>query len=277
MTTTVGALLSGTEIGTSLPRRERQKLLASITGHTDHQLLAHPEATVEAEHIQRYFALCRRRTQGEPMAYLLGECGFWSLDLAIDPRALIPRPDTELLVEFALDIDLPENARVADLGTGSGAIALALGVEKPAWSVTAVERDPDAASLCAENILRTGAQNVELLTFDWCNLEAGPALDLVLSNPPYVEEGFPDLERSLRFEPRQALAAGSDGLDALREVIPLASRLLKSGGWCAVEHGFTQGPPVRAFFAACGYALIATHKDLAGHERITVGRWVTPP
>lgn len=276
MSIRVGQLLSeGEEL--PLPRRERQQLLAAVSGEPEHRLLAYPEAPVDPGHVQEFLALCRRRAAGEPMAYLLGSCGFWSLELAIDPRALIPRPDTERLVEFALDLGLPERARIADLGSGSGAIALALASEQPGWSVTAVERDPDAAALCAENIRRSAVRNVELLAFDWCNLPTTAALDLVVSNPPYVEEGFPDLAGgSLRFEPRQALAAGPDGLDALREVVPLAARLLRDGGWCAVEHGHAQGDAVREIFSLCGFHCVATHQDLAGHDRVTAGLWKSP-
>ncbi len=276
MSGTLAGLLADAGRSFALPRREMQQLLASACACAGQHLIAHPDAAVTDLQVQQFRVLCRRRLAGEPMAYLLGQVGFWNLDLAVDARALIPRPDTELLVEFALELDLPGDARVADLGAGTGAIALALACERPGWSVTAVERDPEAAALCAENIRETGAENVELLNFDWCNLQPGPALELVVSNPPYVEEDFEDLGGSLRFEPRQALVAGPDGLDALREVIPLAAGLLRDGGWCAVEHGFGQGAAVREIFQSCGYSLIATHRDLAGRDRISVGHWKSP-
>lgn len=276
MTVTLAGLLEEAGRSFSLPRRELQQLLASACASSEQQLIAYPETPVTELQVQQFRTLCRRRLDGEPMAYLLGQAGFWNLELVVDDRALIPRPDTELLVEFALELGLPDNARVADLGAGSGAIALALASERPGWSVTAVERDPDAAALCAENIREIGVANVELLNFDWCNLKPGASLELVVSNPPYVEEDFEDLGGTLRFEPRHALVAGPDGLDALREVIPLAAGLLRDGGWCAVEHGFEQGAAVRDIFHACGYSLIATHRDLAGHERISVGLWQVP-
>ncbi len=277
MSHTFTTLLAAAGQAYTLPRREVQQLLAEACQCTEQRLVAYPETEVSTAEAGQFHALCRRRLDGEPMAYLLGVAGFWNLELAVDARALVPRPDTELLVEFALELDLPADARVADLGAGSGAISLALAGERPSWSVTAVERDPEAAALCADNIRALAAGNVELLHFDWCNLQAAGTLDLVLSNPPYVEEDFEGLGGSLRFEPRQALIAGPDGLDALREVIPLAASLLREGGWCAVEHGFSQGAAVRQMFQACGYSLIATHRDLAGHDRISVGYWNTRP
>ena len=221
---------------------------------------------------QRLDALVKRRLAGEPVAYLIGERGFWTLDLAVDRRALIPRPETELLVERALDLIPSRSARVVDLGTGSGAIALALAGERPGWQITAIERDPETLALARSNGIRLQL-GVDWRQGDWLQPLAGERVDLIVANPPYIAAEDPHLAvGDLRFEPRHALASGSDGLDALRVIIRDAPRHLRPGGWLAVEHGYDQEAAVQQLMQARGFLDIRTHKDLGGQPRVTEGR-----
>ena len=221
---------------------------------------------------QRLDALVKRRLAGEPVAYLIGERGFWTLDLAVDRRALIPRPETELLVERALDLIPSRSARVVDLGTGSGAIALALAGERPGWQITAIERDPETLALARSNGIRLQL-GVDWRQGDWLQPLAGERVDLIVANPPYIAAEDPHLAvGDLRFEPRHALASGADGLDALRVIIRDAPRHLRPGGWLAVEHGYDQEAAVQQLMQARGFLDIRTHKDLGGQPRVTEGR-----
>lgn len=221
---------------------------------------------------QRLDALVERRLAGEPVAYLIGERGFWTLDLAVDRRALIPRPETELLVERALSLLPGRSARVVDLGTGSGAIALALAGERPGWQITAIERDPATLALARSNGIRLKL-GVDWRQGNWLQPLAGERVDLIVANPPYIAAEDPHLAvGDLRFEPRHALASGGDGLDALRVIIRDAPRHLRPGGWLAVEHGYDQEAAVQRLFAAQGFLDIRTHRDLGGQPRVTEGK-----
>jgi release factor glutamine methyltransferase len=208
------------------------------------------------------------------MAYLLGRREFWSLEFLVDERVLIPRPETELLVETALELvaAAPSGALV-DLGTGSGAVAVALARECAAREVVAVDLSAAALEVAAFNVARLAPGRVRLLRGDWLAAFAPDAVALVVSNPPYVEDGYGGLaSAALGHEPRAALAAGTDGLDALRVLVPQARRCLRCGGWLVVEHGAGQGAAVRELFGAAGFVAVATRRDLAGHERATAGR-----
>ena len=251
-----------------------QLLLCHVLGKGRTYLYTWPEREVCAEEWEAYRALVARRKSGEPVAHLTGWRGFWSLELEVSPATLIPRPETELLVELALEL-LPtdEPLAVADLGTGSGAIALALAHERPRWRITAVERSPEALAVARRNGERLGFTNVEFLEGSWFEPLADRRFDLIVSNPPYVEENDPHLAQGdVRFEPVTALTAGPDGLDDIRHLAATAHHHLNPNGWLMMEHGYNQGEAVAAILKANGYQSVTTHPDPAGHLRATLGR-----
>jgi release factor glutamine methyltransferase len=255
------------------PRLEAELLLGEATGLRPPEMLARPDAPLAIEARRRLARLVERRSRGEPIAYILGFQGFWTLDLQVTPDTLIPRPETELLVEVAL-ARLPAAAPllVADLGTGSGAIAAALASERPVWTLVAVDRSIAALDVACANVRRLQLTNLCTLAGSWLAPFAPGTLDGVLSNPPYVRADDPHLTRGdLRYEPRSALAAGPDGLDAIRRIAAAAPDRLKPGGLIALEHGCDQGAAVRDLLAQAGLTGAQTVRDLAGHERVTLG------
>lgn len=257
------------------PRREAEILLAAALGRTRPWLLAHPEERIlDCDATDRYEAAVTRRARGEPVAYVLGEKEFWSLPLAVTPAVLIPRPETERLVELALErLPAHSTARVLDLGTGSGAVALALAHERPAARVVGTDVAAAAIEVARGNAHRLGLANVEFRTGSWYASVAGERHALIVSNPPYVADDDPRVERDVRLhEPHGALYSGMDGLDALRVITSGAGAHLDAGGWLIVEHGDLQGAAVRELFAAAGFRDVATYRDLAGRERCTGGR-----
>lgn len=238
-------------------------------------LLAHGEDAVPPEVLARFEGLVHRRAAGEPLAYLTGHKEFFGLDLTVGPQVLVPRPDTELLVTWALEVmagvhpPAGQPGAVLDLGTGSGAVALAIKHQRPDLRVDAVDASPQALAVAGANADRLGLA-LQLLAGDWLQ----PVVDryhCIVSNPPYVAEGDPHLP-ALRHEPVQALVAGPDGLRDLRIITAGAARHLHAGGWLLVEHGHAQGPAVRALMAQAGFAEVMTRNDLAGLERCTGGR-----
>lgn len=250
-------------------------LMQHILGRGPAWLYAHGDAALAPEAEARFEALVARREAGEPVAYLLGRRGFWSLDLAVTPDTLIPRPETELLVEQALArLDPALALRVADLGTGSGAIALAIASERPEARLVATDRSEAALAVARANAAGLGlGARVEFRAGDWFAPLEGERFDLVASNPPYIAEGDPHLEQGdLRHEPPAALASGRDGLDAIRIIIEAAPAHLVPGGWLLLEHGHHQGPPVRALLAAAGFVDVVTVRDLEGRDRVGAGR-----
>ena len=255
---------------------DAELLLAAVTGRDRSALLAHPEAVVETAAIERYQALIARRAGGEPVAYLLGTRGFWTLDLAVGPGVLVPRPETELLVELALErlAGREDSPRTLDLGTGSGAVALALASERPDAEHTATEVSDVAFGYARRNADANGLE-VELLLSDpadWYLTVSGRRFDLIVSNPPYVAAGDPALEAQVAaHEPEEALISGADGLDALRAIVAGASAHLEAGGAMLLEHGHDQGAVVRALLEEAGFSAVTTHRDLSGHARVTVG------
>jgi len=255
-------------------RHEAELLLLHVLGRERSWLFAHATDLVDPASGQAFAELLQRRLAGEPVAYLLGRRGFWTLDLAVSPDTLIPRPETERLVELALE-RLPEATplRVADLGTGSGAIALALASERPQARVVATDMSPGALAVAAANARRHGLDNVAFRHGSWHAPLAGERFDLIASNPPYIASDDPHLARGdLRFEPASALASGRDGLDDIRLIIAGAAAHLLPAGWLLLEHGWDQGAAIRALLADAGFVEVATEVDLEQRDRVSLGR-----
>ena len=252
---------------------DAQLLLAHVMAVARARLKSHPEELADPSHTQHYRRLLARRAAGEPLAYLTGSRDFWSLTLKVTPAVLIPRPETELLVERALALRTAAAGRVADLGTGCGAVALALASERPRWQVVATDACADALAIARANAAGLGLGRVELRQGDWYQPLRGERFDLLVSNPPYVAQDDPALETaSLRHEPPRALTPGLDALECLRTLVRGAPRHLAPGGWLLLEHGATQGADVRRELVEAGFAHVRSHRDLAGHERMTEGQ-----
>ncbi|NHN76779.1 peptide chain release factor N(5)-glutamine methyltransferase [Azotobacter chroococcum] len=271
---TIENLLNSAELpGSPSPRLDAEWLLAAALGKPASYLRTWPEREVPAEVAARFAADLARRRAGEPVAYILGRQGFWSLDLEVAPATLIPRPDTELLVETALALLPASDAAVLDLGTGTGAIALALAAERPAWRLTGVDRVAEAVGLAERNRRRLGLGNAAFLQSDWFSALDGRRFALIASNPPYIAADDPHLVLGdVRFEPASALVAGADGLDDIRLIVTQAPEHLESGGWLLLEHGFEQAAAVRELLNARGFVSVESRRDLGGHERISLGR-----
>ncbi len=257
--------------GSSLDAREARILLAAATGFSQAAVLAFPERSLPAEDAERFAQFAARRRQGEPVAYILGEQEFYRLRFTVTPAVLIPRPETELLVDLALE---REFARVVDLGTGCGAIALAIKHERPAARVVAVEASAAALEVARRNAVRLGL-DVDWRHGRWCEPLAigGEAerYDLIVANPPYVAAGDPHLA-ALAYEPANALVAGADGLDAIRAIGARAPRHLDAGGWLLIEHGMGQDAAVRELLVHAGLRDVRTWPDLARIPRVSGGR-----
>lgn len=255
-------------------RLDAEWLLAAALGKPTSYLRTWPEREVPADCEARFVADLARRRLGEPIAYILGRQGFWCLDLEVAPHTLIPRPDTELLVETALRLLPATPIDVLDLGTGTGAIALALAHDRPNWSVTGVDRIPEAVTLAARNAARLQLANARFLESQWFSALGGQRYAMIVSNPPYVRACDPHLRQGdLRFEPGSALVAGEDGLADIRQIVSSAPDHLSLGGWLLLEHGYDQADDVRRLLAARGFADVDSCKDLGGHERVSLGRW----
>jgi len=256
------------------PRLDAEVLLMHVTGLTRTALITRAQEPLLPEHDERLHMLLTRRARGEPIAYLTGRREFWSLDLCVTPDVLIPRPETELLVEQAL-AHIPEDAEwtVADLGAGSGAIALAIATERPHCRLIATDSSAAALAVARANATRLGIAKVEFWHGEWLKPLAGMRFDVIVSNPPYVRANDPHLTQGdVRFEPESALVAGADGLDAIRRIAVDALSCLRPGGWLLLEHGYDQAKAVRALLEIHGYDAVASCRDTAGHERVTAGR-----
>lgn len=255
------------------PRRDAEILLGHVTGKSRTYILAFDETTLTTQEGAQLETLLSRRVNGEPVAHLVGMREFWSLPLEVTPATLIPRPDTECLVEQALD-RLPESPRdILDLGTGTGAIALALASERPDCRVTAVDFVADAVALATRNACSLGINNVTIAQSNWFSALEGKTFGMIVSNPPYIDEQDPHLaEGDVRFEPLSALVAADEGLADLAHIIQKGRRFLLPGGWMLLEHGWKQGPAVRELYIQAGYDEVETCRDYGGNERLTVGR-----
>ena len=238
-------------------------------------LRVHGSEAVSANTTTRYLALCQRRLDGVPLAYLTGERGFYGLTLHVDSRVLDPRPDTETLVDWALDVLQSQAApRVADLGTGSGAVALAIQHQRPDAVVWGVDASTQALEVAQANAVRLGL-TVQFTQGNWLSPPPDQLQHLIVSNPPYIPEDDPHMA-ALRHEPRQALTSGHDGLDDIRIIIEQAPACLRNGAWLLLEHGYDQASAVQALFTQRGFVHVESRKDLGGHVRCTGGQWVLP-
>jgi release factor glutamine methyltransferase len=256
----------------NIPRRDAELLLAHCWGRSRTQLLISDE-TVPPEVAASFELAVRQRMEGMPVAYLLGRREFWSMDFEVGPAVLVPRPETELLVQRVLELIDRADARVADLGTGSGAIAIALAHERPRWAVTATDVSADALAVARRNGERLAPGRIQWLHGDWYAALAGHRFDALVSNPPYIAGADPVLTADgLRHEPRAALTPEGDGMAALATLIDGAAACLRPGGWLMLEHGADQGEEVRARLVARGFTSVTSHRDLAGHERVTEGK-----
>ena len=255
------------------PRRDAEILLGFVTGKARTFILAFGETPLTDEQQEQLAGLLARRVRGEPVAHLIGEREFWSLPLFVSPATLIPRPDTECLVEQALSRLPAAPCRILDLGTGTGAIALALASERPDCQVTAVDLIPDAVALAQRNADHLGIRNIEIVQSRWFSALEGQQFSLIVSNPPYIDAQDPHLAQGdVRFEPLSALVAADNGLADLHTLIKDAPRYLLPQGWLLLEHGWQQGAAVREIFARYGWQQVETCRDYGDNERLTLGR-----
>ena len=257
-------------------RLDAEILLALTLQKPRTWLYTWPEHIPSLPEQHMYLDLLRRRQSGEPVAYLTHRREFFGLELKINHHVLVPRPETETLVQCVLDV-LADNsaARIADLGTGSGAVALALASQKTQARIVATDASSDALALARENAERLGIDNVTFMAGDWLAPLSGLTFDLIASNPPYIAEDDPHLSRDgVRFEPKPALVSGKDGLDAIRQLVTESPACLETGGWLMIEHGFDQGEAVRGLFTEVGFIDVVTHRDLGGNERVTIGKTI---
>ena len=267
-------LAHAAQITSDTAQLDAELLLAFVLDKPRSYLYTWPDRTVEQAQAERYLTLLERRKQGEPVAYLLGRQGFWTLDLEVAEHTLIPRADTELLVEATLALGAADAPlQVLDLGTGSGALALALASERSLWQVTGVDRIESAVALAQRNQQQLQLTNVQFLVSHWFSAIAGQRYDLIVSNPPYIADNDPHLQQGdVRFEPLSALVSGADGLDDIRLIITQAPSCLLADGWLLLEHGFDQAYAVRDLLQQTGFVDVHSQCDLSGHERISLGR-----
>ena len=258
----------------STPRLDAEVLLMHACGLDRNSLITRDKTTLGAEALRALQGLLDRRKNGEPIVYLIGVREFWSMELNVTPATLIPRPETELLVEKALD-PIPFDAEwtIADLGTGSGAVALALAKERPKCRIIATDVSPAALDVARSNVEKFGFHNIELRDGNWFAALAGESFDMIVSNPPYIRIDDQHLKQDVRFEPAAALVSGIDGLDAIRHIARHAREFFKPGGWLLFEHAWDQAEAIAALLHRQGYRDMVCHRDLAGHARVASCRW----
>ena len=253
-------------------RLDAELLLEYVTGLSRTDFRAAPERALPAAAGWSFQQLIRRRLQGEPVAYIRGHQEFWSLLLEVTPAVLIPRPETELVVERTLALLRPDATSMADLGTGSGAIALAVASERPSLAITAVDVSGEALEIARRNAARLQLGNVRFERGSWFAPIAGRRFEVIAANPPYVARGDKYLAQDVgRFEPEIALIGGVTGLEAIEQIVAQAGAHLQAGGWLILEHGWTQAVAVRERLVRSGFAHVRSHADLSGHERVTEG------
>jgi release factor glutamine methyltransferase len=258
------------------PQLDCELLLCSVLDVDRAWLRTWPEKTVSQSLEAKFCALLEQRIQGKPIAYLVGSRGFWSMDLQVSQDTLIPRPETELLVELALDLRLPKKSHGLDLGTGTGAVALALATERPDMNFIAVDSQAGAVSLANKNCQALGLSNVNIFQSDWFDSAqlTDHQFDLIVSNPPYISANDPHLQQGdVRYEPNTALVSGVDGLDDLKKIITKSPCYLQCDGWLLLEHGFDQGSAVADLMTETGFQDVVTHKDYNQIDRVTRGQW----
>ncbi len=267
-----------TESGSASPRLDAEVLLCHVLGVERTWLYTWGDREAPTFERARFEALVAARAQGWPVAYLTGEREFWGLRLATSPATLIPRPDTETLVEAALARAEAPRGRLLDLGTGTGAIALAFASERPGWAVLGLDLAPEAVALARHNAARLGIANADFRESDWfSSLDDTERFALIVANPPYIAADDPHLgQGDVRFEPASALVADEDGLADLQHLVSAARGYLEPGGWLLLEHGYAQGAAVRRALESAGYAAVASLTDLGGQERLSLGRLVIP-
>ncbi|MCW8334520.1 peptide chain release factor N(5)-glutamine methyltransferase [Vibrio paucivorans] len=263
------------ESGSDSPSLDAAVLLCHALQKPRSYLFTWPEKKLDNEQYDRFSQLLVRRISGEPVAYIIGEREFWSLPLKVSPTTLIPRPDTERLVEVALDKTYQQDGKILDLGTGTGAIALALASEMPKREVIGVDLKQEAQSLATENARQLGISNAIFYSGSWFEpLVAGTKFALIVSNPPYIDANDPHLvEGDVRFEPKSALVADDNGLADIKHIAENAIGFLENEGWLMFEHGYDQGELVREILASFGYQQVATEKDYGGNDRVTLGQF----
>jgi release factor glutamine methyltransferase len=259
-------------LSSNSPRLDVDLLLMQVLAKPRIYIYSHPEQSLSDQQLILFHTLLVRRISGEPIAYITGHKEFWSLDLVVNAEVLIPRPETELLIDLALK-KYPANEKIicADLGTGSGAIALALAHERPNWQLIATDKYLNAIAAARNNAQRLKIDNVEFYQGNWCRALPTRKYNLIISNPPYLAKDDPHLKGDIKFEPKRALVAGIDGLDAIRIIIKQTKNKLAANGILMLEHGYNQASEVRRLLTAQGYADVVSHQDLSGHERVTVG------
>ena len=274
MVTVQELLRSGSDLPTDSARRDTEILLCHCLGKPRAWLYTWPEKEVARDCARDFEKLLAQRREGVPVAYLTGEREFWSLQLAVSDATLIPRPETETLVSWALELALPNAASVLDLGTGSGAIALALASERPHWRVTALDVSQEALQVARGNAVRTRLTSVHFVQSDWYQAVTGQRFNVLLANPPYIDGDDPHLALGdVRFEPRSALVSSDSGLEDLGRLVTGAPDQLFDGGWLLLEHGFEQANAVRVMLHDAGFSQVSTRRDMSGQQRITGGCW----
>lgn len=263
--------------GSDSPKRDAEILLGFVTNKTRTFLMAFSETPLTENELTELDRFLKRRQAGEPIAYITGVKEFWSLKFNVSPSTLIPRPDTEKLVELALEFLPKVPCEVLDLGTGTGAIVIAMATERPDCLFTAIEKNDDAFNLAQQNAKQIGVNNTYFLQGNWYRPIKGRQFAMIVSNPPYIEPTDVHLSQGdVRYEPRSALVSEDDGLADIKIIVQGATKHLSQYGWLLIEHGWEQGELVRKIFKQHGFQLVETYADYSGNERVTVGRWFKP-
>ena len=257
---------------TATPQLEVDLLFMHVLKKSRTQLYRMLNETIPLSQQQACYALCQQRIQGKPIAYLTHSQSFWTMDLFVNEDTLIPRPETECLVEWILHhIPNQDHLQIADLGTGSGAIAIALAMERKSWKIEATDFSAEALAIAKKNADKYGAKNIAFYLGDWCDALPKNAYDVIVSNPPYIAENDPHLKQ-LQFEPQEALTSGKEGLDAIQKIISQSLTFLKPNGYLIIEHGYDQAEKVITLFERAGLKKVSNHRDLSDVPRFVTGR-----